>query len=175
MWLKDGETCIVTLWNNVPLQVTPPSHVELKIVETRVYRGPNYWNYEPAIKLIVDLGVLEHFPTNTLPGFTTALLEMLPGVEQQLPFLEHPLPLRQRPDRGPVALPVEADRRKQLHPRPHPGSNSTADGQHPLRWRLEHPQFPFKRTSADGASCRASGRWLKNCTNIVSRSPGPTP
>ncbi|HEX2843840.1 MAG TPA: acetate--CoA ligase family protein, partial [Candidatus Limnocylindria bacterium] len=54
----------------------------MKIVETRVYRGPNYWNYEPAIKLIVDLGVLEHFPTNTLPGFTTALLEMLPGVGQ---------------------------------------------------------------------------------------------
>ena len=52
----------------------------LKIVETRVYRGPNYWNYEPAIKLIVDLGVLEHFPSNTIPGFVEALLEMLPGV-----------------------------------------------------------------------------------------------
>jgi elongation factor P len=34
IWLKDGDTCIVTLWNNVPLQVTPPPHVELKIVET---------------------------------------------------------------------------------------------------------------------------------------------
>jgi elongation factor P len=33
-WLKDGMSCIVTLWNNVPLQVTPPAHVELKIVET---------------------------------------------------------------------------------------------------------------------------------------------
>jgi elongation factor P len=33
-WLKDGMTCIVTLWNNVPLVVTPPAHVELKIVET---------------------------------------------------------------------------------------------------------------------------------------------
>jgi cyanophycin synthetase len=55
---------------------------ELKIVETRVYRGPNYWNYDPAIKLIVDLGVLEHFPSNTIPGFVTALLEMLPGVGQ---------------------------------------------------------------------------------------------
>jgi cyanophycin synthetase len=53
---------------------------ELRIIETRVYRGPNYWNYEPAIKLVVDLGVLEHFPTNTIPGFTEALLEMLPGV-----------------------------------------------------------------------------------------------
>ena len=55
---------------------------ELKIVETRVYRGPNYWNYEPAIKLVVDLGVLEHFPSNTIPGFVVALLEMLPGVGQ---------------------------------------------------------------------------------------------
>ena len=55
---------------------------ELRIVETRVYRGPNYWNYEPAIKLVVDLGVLEHFPSNTIPGFVEALLEMLPGVGQ---------------------------------------------------------------------------------------------
>ncbi|HVM25719.1 MAG TPA: cyanophycin synthetase [Candidatus Limnocylindrales bacterium] len=55
---------------------------ELRIVETRVYRGPNYWNYDPAVKLVVDLGVLEHFPSNTIPGFVTALLEMLPGVGQ---------------------------------------------------------------------------------------------
>ena len=33
-WLKDGITCIVTLWNGEPLVVTPPAHVELKIVET---------------------------------------------------------------------------------------------------------------------------------------------
>jgi elongation factor P len=33
-WLKDGTVCIITLWNNVPLQVTPPPHIELKIVET---------------------------------------------------------------------------------------------------------------------------------------------
>ena len=52
----------------------------LRIVETRVYRGPNYWSYDPTIKLIVDLGVLEAFPTNLLPGFTDALLSMLPGV-----------------------------------------------------------------------------------------------
>jgi elongation factor P len=34
IWLKDGMTCIITLWNNAPLVVTPPAHVELKIVET---------------------------------------------------------------------------------------------------------------------------------------------
>jgi cyanophycin synthetase len=54
----------------------------LKILETRVYRGPNYWSYEPAIKLIVDLGVLEQYPTNTIPGFTEKLLKLLPGVGQ---------------------------------------------------------------------------------------------
>jgi translation elongation factor P len=25
-WLKDGTMCVVTLWNGVPLQVTPPAH-----------------------------------------------------------------------------------------------------------------------------------------------------
>jgi len=62
---------------------SPPGLVprpELRIVETRVFRGPNYWSYDPAIKLVVDLGVLEHFPTNTIPGFTDALLDMLPAV-----------------------------------------------------------------------------------------------
>ena len=33
-WMKDGITCIVTLWNNVPLVVTPPAHIDLKVVET---------------------------------------------------------------------------------------------------------------------------------------------
>ena len=54
----------------------------LRIIETRVYRGPNYWSYDPTIKLVVDLGVLEDFPTNLLPGFAEGLLSMLPGVGQ---------------------------------------------------------------------------------------------
>jgi elongation factor P len=33
-WLKDGITCIVTLWNGVPLQVVPPAHIDLKVIET---------------------------------------------------------------------------------------------------------------------------------------------
>jgi elongation factor P len=33
-WLKEGITCIVTLWNNVPLVVTPPAHIELQVIET---------------------------------------------------------------------------------------------------------------------------------------------
>ena len=54
----------------------------LSIVETRVYRGPNYWSYDPAIKLIVDLGVLEAFPSNTIPGFVDGLLDLMPAVGQ---------------------------------------------------------------------------------------------
>ena len=55
-------------------------HGTLRIVETRVYRGPNYWSYDPAIKLVVDLGELEEYPTNLIPGFSDALLGWLPGV-----------------------------------------------------------------------------------------------
>ncbi len=52
----------------------------LRIVDQRVYRGPNYWSYEPTIKLIVDLGELEEYPTNTIEGFTDRLLGIIPGV-----------------------------------------------------------------------------------------------
>ena len=34
MWLKDGMNCTVMLWNGESLNVTPPAHVELKIVQT---------------------------------------------------------------------------------------------------------------------------------------------
>jgi elongation factor P len=33
-WIKEGTVCIITLWNGVPLTVTPPAHVELTITET---------------------------------------------------------------------------------------------------------------------------------------------
>jgi len=59
---------------------TPCPTPDLTILETRVYRGANVWSYSPAIHLLVDLGVLENYPTDTLPGFTERLLELLPGV-----------------------------------------------------------------------------------------------
>ncbi|WP_405237651.1 elongation factor P [Lentisalinibacter orientalis] len=33
-WLKEQDTCVVTLWNNSPLAVAPPNFVELEITET---------------------------------------------------------------------------------------------------------------------------------------------
>ncbi|GAB3594227.1 cyanophycin synthetase [Angustibacter peucedani] len=55
---------------------------DLTIVETRVYRGPNVWSYDKALHVVVDLGVLEQFPTSALDGFTDQLLELLPGLER---------------------------------------------------------------------------------------------
>ncbi|TQJ50902.1 cyanophycin synthetase [Phycicoccus sp. SLBN-51] len=60
---------------------TGPAAPELRIVESRVYRGGNVWSYDPAIHLVVDLGVLEGYPTDTIEGFTDRLVELLPGLE----------------------------------------------------------------------------------------------
>ena len=53
----------------------------LRILETRVLRGPNYWAREPVIRMLVDLGVLEEYPSSKLPGFTDALVALMPTLE----------------------------------------------------------------------------------------------
>jgi cyanophycin synthetase len=54
----------------------------LRILETRVMRGPNIWYRGPVIRMLVDLGVLEQFPSNTIPGFNDALKGLLPTMEE---------------------------------------------------------------------------------------------
>ena len=51
---------------------------DLRIVQTQVFRGPNYWSYESCIRMLVDLGSLEEWPSNRIPGFNEGLLELLP-------------------------------------------------------------------------------------------------
>ena len=53
----------------------------LRILETRVLRGPNYWAREPVIRMLVDLGVLEDYPSNKIPNFTDALVALIPTLE----------------------------------------------------------------------------------------------
>ncbi len=43
-------------------------------------RGPNIWTYRPVIEALVDIGDLEDFPSNTLPGFNQRLNAWLPGL-----------------------------------------------------------------------------------------------
>ena len=60
-WLKDGTVCIITLWNGVPLQVVPPSHVELKIIETDPgLRGDTATGGQKAAKL--ETGAMVRVP-----------------------------------------------------------------------------------------------------------------
>ncbi|WP_308417311.1 cyanophycin synthetase [Chitinimonas koreensis] len=43
-------------------------------------RGPNLWTYRPVVEAWVDIGELEDFPSNTLPGFYERLTAWLPGL-----------------------------------------------------------------------------------------------
>jgi cyanophycin synthetase len=63
-----------------PVSKKPPLRPDLEILETQIFRGPNYWSYDPCVRLLVDLGTLEEWPSNTIPGFVEGLLSMLPGV-----------------------------------------------------------------------------------------------
>jgi hypothetical protein len=54
----------------------------LRILETRILRGPNYWAREPVIRMLVDLGSLEDYPSNTIPGFVERLMTLMPSLEE---------------------------------------------------------------------------------------------
>ncbi|HEX6132220.1 MAG TPA: cyanophycin synthetase [Actinomycetota bacterium] len=64
-----------------PPSGAPAAAPDLRIVSTQVFRGPNYYSYDPAIRLLVDLGSLEHWPSNTIEGFNERLLDLLPGLQ----------------------------------------------------------------------------------------------
>src|SRR5438067_11806477 len=66
-----------------PTANKPAAKPDLKTLESQVLRGPNYWSYEPAIRLLVDLGSFEHWPSNTLPSFNDALIDLLPGLRER--------------------------------------------------------------------------------------------
>ncbi|HEX3525693.1 MAG TPA: cyanophycin synthetase [Thermoanaerobaculia bacterium] len=54
----------------------------MKILETRVYRGPNQYALWPMIRLTVDLEELEDYPTGRLPGFAHGLLVLIPTLQE---------------------------------------------------------------------------------------------
>ncbi len=50
----------------------------IDIVRVTHLRGPNPWTYRPVLEALVDIGELEDFPSNTLPGFSARLAAWLP-------------------------------------------------------------------------------------------------
>ncbi len=55
---------------------------DVRVLERSIYRGPNRYSLGPMVRIRVDLGPLEARPTTSLPGFTEALLTLLPGLER---------------------------------------------------------------------------------------------
>jgi hypothetical protein len=54
----------------------------MKVLETRIYRGPNRYALWPVLRLRLDLGELEWFPTAKLPGFSDRLVELIPTLAE---------------------------------------------------------------------------------------------
>lgn len=54
----------------------------MKILETRVYRGPNLYGYRPVVRLTLDLEELEEWPSNRIPGFVEGLLAAVPSLDE---------------------------------------------------------------------------------------------
>ncbi|PMQ15491.1 cyanophycin synthetase [Janthinobacterium sp. AD80] len=52
----------------------------IEFVRVTHLRGPNIWTYRPVIEAWVDIGELEDYPSNTLPGLYERLVAWLPGM-----------------------------------------------------------------------------------------------
>lgn len=53
---------------------------DIKLLRVNYLRGPNMWTYRPVLEVWLDLGELEDYPSNLLPGFTERLTERLPAL-----------------------------------------------------------------------------------------------
>lgn len=54
----------------------------MKIVERRVYRGPNQYAHFPVMRVLLDLGELEQWPSAKIPGFVDGLMAALPSLHE---------------------------------------------------------------------------------------------
>lgn len=63
---------------------------DIKLLRINYLRGPNIWTYRPVLEVWLDLGALEDYPSNLLPGFPDRLVALLPGlVEHHCGVGEH--------------------------------------------------------------------------------------
>ena len=53
---------------------------EIKLLRINYLRGPNVWTYRPVLEVWLDLGRLEEFPSNKLPGLNDRLTAWLPNL-----------------------------------------------------------------------------------------------
>jgi cyanophycin synthetase len=53
---------------------------DIQLLRINYLRGPNIWTYRPVLETWLDLGPLEDFPSNLLPGFSDRLVTLLPAL-----------------------------------------------------------------------------------------------
>lgn len=52
----------------------------IEILDMKYLRGPSIWTYPPVIEAWVDIGDLEDYPSNKIPGFYERLCKALPSL-----------------------------------------------------------------------------------------------
>ena len=52
----------------------------MKILRMNWVRGPGVWTYRSIIEAVLDIGELEDFPSNAIPGYYERLTAWLPGL-----------------------------------------------------------------------------------------------
>jgi cyanophycin synthetase len=53
---------------------------DIRFIEIRHLNGPNIWTCRPVLEAVVDIGELEDFPSDTIPGFYERLSSWLPSL-----------------------------------------------------------------------------------------------
>ena len=119
----------------VPPRPAPPPPT-CSIVETRVYRGAQHLVLRARRSTSSSTSAcLEDYPTDTLPGFTDRLVELLPGLERHTCSHGRRGRLRRAAARGHLARPRRRARRAAAADggRPRPAPRQDPRGQGPAR------------------------------------------
>ncbi len=59
-----------------------PAGPPMRVLETGVFRGPHLFGSLPMVRIQVDIGAMEDWPSDRLPGFNERLLALLPGLHK---------------------------------------------------------------------------------------------
>ena len=54
----------------------------IRLLETLVLKGPNFWSYRPCVWMRIDLGPFRDRPSNELRSFGDQLRRLLPGLQE---------------------------------------------------------------------------------------------
>lgn len=76
--LKQSDRAIST--GARPSKNQESSFPRIQVLKTCFFSGPNRWSYRPTFEALIDLGILENYPSNKIPGLYQRLKDLLPGL-----------------------------------------------------------------------------------------------